>query len=90
LICYNFTMRLKEKLAAREISGELYIVDIEAETLHSLNLSGSFIWNCLRKGLDAGAIASRLAGEFEVKPEEALKDVKAFLKTLEDRGLVKK
>lgn len=82
-------MKFKEKLAAREIGGELYIVDIEAETLHSLNPSGMFIWNCLKRGLDAGAAASRLAGEFEVSPEEAASDVAGFIGALETKGLLK-
>ena len=83
-------IKFKEKLAAREVAGELYVVDIEAETLHSLNPPASLIWACLKKGLTAAGTAARLAGEFEVTKEEAEADVEAFIKVLEAKGLVKK
>lgn len=82
-------MKFKEKLAAREVAGELYIVDIEAETLHSLNPAALLIWNCLEKGLDAEKTARCLAAEFDVTPAAAAKDVEAFIKTLAAKGLIK-
>ena len=84
------TIRFKEKLAAREVAGELYVVDIEAETLHSLNPSASLVWDCLKKGLTAERTASRLAAEFDVTPAEAASDVDAFIETLAAKGLLKK
>lgn len=81
-------MKLKEKLASREVAGELYIVDIEAETLHALNPSAAFIWECLKKGLTTEKAALRLAAEFEVTPGDARNDTEFFIKTLKDKGLV--
>ena len=83
-------MKFKEKLACREIAGELYVVDVQAETLHSLNPSGTLIWNCLKKGLTAEDAAARLGTEFEVAPGEAAADVTAFIRTLEAKGLLKR
>lgn len=71
------------------MEGELYIVDIEDETLHSLNPSALLIWNCLKKGLDTEKTAQQLAAEFEVTAESAAGDVKVFVKTLEAKGLIK-
>ena len=82
-------MKFKEKLACREIEGEAYIVDISSETLHSLNETGTLVWNGLRKGLTPEACAERLAREFEVAPEAALADVRELVARLTARGLVK-
>ncbi len=71
------------------MAGELYVVDIEAETLHSLNPAALLIWNCLEKGLDAEKTAVRLAAEFDVAPATAAADVKDFMKTLAAKGLIK-
>ncbi|HBA59749.1 MAG TPA: hypothetical protein DCZ92_02780 [Elusimicrobia bacterium] len=81
-------VKFKEKLAARELAGELYVVDIEEQTLHSLNPAGTFIWNCLKRGVAREKIASRLAEEFEVPEREAAADTAAFLSTLEAKGLI--
>jgi len=81
-------MKIKEKLAAREVAGELYIVDIEAETLHALNPTAAFIWECLKKGLTAEKTASCLVAEFEVTPEEAQNDADLFIETLKTKGLL--
>lgn len=81
-------MKIKEKLASREVAGELYIVDIEAETLHALNPTAAFIWECLKKGLTVEKTASRLADEFEVTPETAQNDTELFIKTLKNKGLI--
>ena len=84
------SVKFKDKLAAREVAGELYVVDIEAETLHSLNPPASLIWACLEKGLTAERTAARLADEFEVGREEALADVQNFTEALAAKGLLKK
>jgi hypothetical protein len=81
-------MKPKEKLASREVAGELYIVDIEAETLHALNPPAALIWECLKKGLSVEKTASRLAAEFEVSPETAVEDTSDFIQTLITRGLI--
>jgi hypothetical protein len=82
-------MKIKEKLASREVDGELYIVDIEAEKLHSLNPAGAVIWECLKKGFSPEKTAERVTAEFDVPLKEALEDIKEFVKTLKLRGLVK-
>ncbi|MFA6434355.1 MAG: PqqD family protein [Elusimicrobiales bacterium] len=81
-------MKIKEKLASREIAGELYIVDIEAEILHALNPTAAFLWECLKKGLTAEKAALRLAAEFEVSPQDAQNDTELFIKTLKNKGLI--
>lgn len=81
-------MKIKTKLAAREIAGELYMVDIEAETLHSLNGTGSLLWACFARGLDETAAARRLAAEYDVAEEQAAADTAAFAAELRKKGLL--
>lgn len=81
-------MKIKSKLAAREIAGELYMVDIEAETLHSLNGTAAFIWNCFSEGLNEAGTARRLAADYDVPAELALRDTAALAAELRKKGLV--
>jgi len=87
-ICYNQNVKIKSKLAVREIAGELYMVDIAAETLHNLNGTGSFIWECFAKGLDVAGTARRLAAEYDVPVELAASDTAAFASELKKKGLL--
>lgn len=52
-----------------------------------LNESAAFLLQRLREGLEPGEMAVRLAGEFEVEPEQAQVDVYEFLLQAGQLGL---
>lgn len=78
---------------AREIAGETILVPIrgdvaQLESIFTMNDSASTLWAGLTEGLDEEALAARLVERFDVTPDEARADVRAFLGTLEAEGLV--
>lgn len=77
-----------KKMAHRVIAGEAFVLDASLQTLHSMNETGSRIWELIdgRRGL--AEIAEIIAGEFEVSPETAGKDVEEFLLELQGKGLI--
>lgn len=62
--------------------------------IHELeNATAVYLWERLHEagaaGTTAAALAERLAGEFTVTPDDALRDVLDFVGVLRDRGLVR-
>ena len=73
------TERRKDGLLVREVDGEVLVLDVEADRIHQLNASASFIWRLHERGADAPEIASALAIEFDLDKHKAYTDVKAAL-----------
>ena len=76
----------------RRIAGETIVVPIRAEaaaldSVYVFNDVGARIWQLVEEGQDEEAIVTRLAAEFEVTPERAGDDLRAFLLTLREAGL---
>ena len=81
-------MKPRPDLAIENVDGELIVLDKAAGKVHQLNLSASFVWNCLSDGLAIDEIALMFSEAFDVEPETALSDVQAALAQFEGLALV--
>ena len=81
-------MKPRPDLAIENVDGELIVLDKAAGKVHQLNLSASFVWNCLSDGLAIDEIALMLSEAFDLEPETALSDVQAALAQFEGLALV--
>ncbi len=86
-------MRIKEGFMLREVAGVYVVVPvgervIDFNGLMTLNDTGVFLWKTLEKGSGKKQMADMLCVEYEVSADEAQKDVKEFLKDLEDAGIL--
>jgi hypothetical protein len=79
------TVRQHERIAARVVDGKALVVVLDDKQLHRLNGVGTRVWE-LCDGRSVQAIADVLAEEFEVEPERALSDVRAFVQELSGLG----
>jgi hypothetical protein len=71
------------------VDGEALIVMPGEEAVHHvLNAVGARIWEMLDGTHDTEAICKQLAGEFDVAPEEARRDLEEFLQALQDSGML--
>ena len=75
-------------LAWREIDGEIVIVSPNDSVLHELNETGSFVWKQLDGRRPAAEIAAGLAAEYDVRLEDALRDIETLLGELASRQLL--
>ena len=66
-------------LAWRRVDEEAVILDLETSVYASLNNTATFVWARLGEGLSAEEIAEGLAEDYEVNPNEALKDVERLI-----------
>ena len=74
--------------AWREVDGEVVIISPEDSVLHELNATASFIWKQATGEISAEEISIRLAGEFEVSEETALRDTQELVQYLTDKKLL--
>lgn len=80
--------RRDARLPYQEIQGEAVVVVPARRESHRLDQVATFLWTALAKERTAGELAAALCEEYEVEPAEAERDVRQFLASLEEKGLV--
>jgi hypothetical protein len=76
-------------LAARVLDGEMMIMSAKDSTLFTLNPIGTIIWQAADgKTPLAEIVEQRICAEFEVRPEEAMKDAEEFVNGLAGHGIL--
>jgi hypothetical protein len=83
----------KDDCVAREIAGETVIVPIKSRvgdlnSIYTLNELGTIIWRLIDGQTSISQIVEAVCKEYEVTPDEARKDISAFLTDLESGGLI--
>lgn len=86
-------MKIQYEFVKREIAGESFLVPIgEAAKkftgMFAMNEVGAFIWDNLPEAEDDEAIVKKLLEEYDVTPEIAAADAKAFLDKLREMGIL--
>lgn len=76
-------------VAARSLDGEMMIMSAKDSTLFTLNPVGTILWQSAdgKKPL-AEIVEQKICTEFEVDPEEALKDAEQFVSDLASHGIL--
>jgi len=83
-----YIARSKE-VAARMLDGEMMIMSARDSTLFSLNPTASAIWQAADGSTPLTDIVARVVcPEFDVAPEEALKDAEDFARQLAEHGIL--
>jgi hypothetical protein len=72
----------------REVDSELLLLDTEADRIHQLNRTASFIWQRCDGDQSADEIAQMIATEFAVDSKTAMRDVVDTLGKLQALNLV--
>src|SRR5271170_217162 len=77
------------EVAARSLDGEMMIMSARDSTLFTLNPVGTIIWHSADgKTTLEEIVENKICAEFEVDPEEALKDVESFVNDLASHGII--
>ena len=78
-----------DRIAARELGGEMMIMSARDSTLFSLNEVGTVIWQAADGQTPLAEIVERkVCAEFEVELEPALKDAEKFVRELAGHGIL--
>lgn len=79
----------KETIIAREIGGEMVLLDLEAGTYFGLNPVGARIWTALGEAPQTQtALTALIAEEFDAEGVVIAEDVAALVADLQANGLV--
>lgn len=86
-------MRDKKRYQLRCAAGMYWLIDMaqtgkEYQKPIVLNECGAEIWNRYQDGEDEEQIAENLHKNYEIGPDEAVKDIREFLQQLEDQGIL--
>ena len=78
-----------KEIAARVLDGEMMIMSARDSTLFTLNELGTIIWQAADGETTLQEIVERkICPEFDVEPEEALKDAENFVRELASHGIL--
>jgi hypothetical protein len=82
--------RWQPSLAVRASASEdgLILLDVDGGLVLAANAVGARIWQLIEQHRTHDQIARQLADEFAISLERASRDVRAFVASLVDRGLV--
>lgn len=73
---------------ARELDGEILLLDLKSSYYFGLTGSGARIWQLIEEGLDLDAVTAALTREFEGDEADVRADVTRFVDDLVARGLL--
>ena len=76
-------------VAARVLDGEMMIMSAKDSTLFTLNPVATAIWQAADGQTRLGDIVrAKVCGEFEVAPEDAMRDAETFVRELAGHGVL--
>lgn len=86
-------MKVKEDFLLREVAGCYVVVPVGKATVDfngmvNLNETGAFLWKRLQEDTTKEALVDAIVKEYDVAGDVALKDVEAYLNTLQESGLI--
>ncbi len=85
----NEAMHIREGLVVEEVDGESVILDLEGDRFYGLNEVGAVIWERLEdQGATMEELVDAVVGSFDVERQRAHADTRAFVKDLNEAGLI--
>ncbi len=81
-------IRRKDEIISGDVDGETVMMSIEGGNYHSLNETGSRIWDLLENSSTVGRIIDALKDEYETEPEVITREAYRFLEQLLERGII--
>ncbi|VVT02241.1 PqqD family protein [Erythrobacter sp. EC-HK427] len=83
------SIAVKDTIVAREVGGEMVLLDLEAGTYFGLNAVGARIWAALGEAPQTqAALTTLIAAEFDAEEAVIAQDIAALLADLQTNGLV--
>jgi hypothetical protein len=76
------------RLPFQELQGQAVVVVPARRELHEFDETATFLWSALARESSVGDLVAALCEEFEVDSATAEKDVRDFLASLVEKGLV--
>jgi uncharacterized secreted protein with C-terminal beta-propeller domain len=72
----------------QRLGDELVVVNLESDTIYTLNETAAIVWEMLQNGSDVDDIRARLSTDYNVAHETVYQELMQALTKLRDFGLV--
>ena len=80
--------RCRAGVLAREVGGEMVLLDVDLGIYYGLNEVGTRAWTLLAEGATLGEVEERMSAEFEVDRPTLHADLRGLLRDLAEHGLI--
>lgn len=84
------TFKIADNVLFQEVDGEAVLLSLDEGCYYGLDELGTRIWKLIGQELNEEQVAAAIVEEYDVDPEQARRDLDAFLGDLEQSGLIKK
>lgn len=86
-------MKIEKEYILRQIAGDYIIVPVGSAALEfngmiTVNETGAFLWEKLRKGTTKEELLHAMLEEYEVSEKEAEADIQEFLQMLQENKIL--
>jgi ornithine carbamoyltransferase len=78
-----------ETVFSQEVDGEMVLLDMNSENYFGLNAVGTDIWLAMQKKETLAEVFVLLLEQYDVEEEVLKKDLVAYVKKLQENGLIK-
>lgn len=79
----------RDNLLYRELEDESIVFDPKANTVHSLNITATVVWNNCDGKQDLQEITGKILDKFDVPQENAREDVRKLINSFRELHLLK-
>ncbi|HSH40901.1 MAG TPA: PqqD family protein [Arenicellales bacterium] len=83
------TYKIADNVLFQEVDGESVLLSLDKGCYYGLDELGTRIWKLIDRDLDSDQVVAAIVEEYEVEPEQARRDLDAFLSDLEQSGLIR-
>ncbi|MBN2407022.1 MAG: PqqD family protein [Elusimicrobia bacterium] len=80
--------RINKDIVSRMIRGKYYLVDPRGHILHSVNETGSMIFDSIRKNRSITQIIDMVCDEYDIDRRAAKEDTEEFLELLKGKNIL--
>lgn len=81
-------VRISDDVLARNLSGEMVMLDLQSGTYFGLDSAGCRIWELLNEGKTLAEVCDAMMDEFDVPRDDIERDVVKLADELVARGLI--
>lgn len=82
------TFKIPDNVLFQEVDGEAVLLSLDQGCYYGLDELGTRIWKLIQQDLDGDQVVAAIVEEYDVEPDQARRDLDAFLNDLEQSGLI--
>lgn len=82
------TFKIPDNVLFQEVDGEAVLLSLDEGCYYGLDELGTRIWKLIDQDLDRAQVVAAIVEEYDVEPDQARRDLDAFLSDLEQSGLI--